>query len=127
MIVRSNTLVAKWGSGRRRDHTLLSNAPALVLVKLLLVASLNNRSVAPRPRQGHHHGLLEQLEALEFIDGSLSRLGFVKDHKGLALGLEVGLGDDINHIAVFGEDGAQGVLEGLWLDALLEIAYIDST
>lgn len=98
-----------------------------MLVKLLLVASLNNGSVAPRPRQGHHHGLLKQLEALEIVDGSLSRLGLVKDHKGLALGLEVGLGDDINDISVLGEDGAQGLLEGLWLDALLEIAYIDST
>ena len=110
-----------------RKHTLLSKAPALVLVKLFLVARLNNRGVAPRLRQSHQHGLLKQLEALEFFDGGLSRLGLVKDHKGLALCLEVGLGDNIDHIAVLGEDGAQGLLEGLWLDAFLEIAYIDST
>lgn len=127
MNVRSIPLVNESRLEYERKHTLLSNASALVLVKLFLVASLSNRSVAPRLRQGHQHGLLKQLEALKFLDGGLGRLGLVKDHKGLALGLEIGLGDDINHIAVLGEDGAQGLLERLWLDALLEIAYIDST
>lgn len=109
----------------KRGCTFLSNAPALVLVKLFLVASLDNRGVAPRLRHGHDHGLLEQLEALEFLDGGLGRLGLVKDHKSLALGLEIGLGDNVNHIAVLGEDGVQGLLERIWLDALLEIAYVD--
>lgn len=49
----------------------------------------------------------------------------VKHDEGLALGLEVRLHHNVNHVAIFGKDGAQCLLEGLRLDTLLEVAHID--
>lgn len=94
-------------------------------VKLLLVASLHHGGIAPGARQRKMHWLLEELEALDVLDGCLRRLGAVEDDKGLALGLEVRLGHDVNHVAIFGKDGAERFLERFRLDALLEVAYVD--
>jgi hypothetical protein len=96
-----------------------------VRVELVLVARLHHAGIAAGARQGNLHRLFEELEALNVVDGRLCRLGLVEDDKGLALGLEVGLGHDVNHVAILGEDGAQGLLERLGLDALLEITDVD--
>lgn len=104
----------------------LGHAPALVCVKLVLVARLEDRGVAPGPRQRQVHGLLEQLEALDLVDSGLGGFRLVEDDKGLALGLEVGLGDDVDDVAVLGEDGAQGLLENVGLNALFEVAHVDA-
>lgn len=95
-------------------------------VKLVLVARLEDGGVAPGPRQRQVHGLLEQLEALDLVDGGLGGFRLVEDDKGLALGLEVGLGHDVDDVAVLGEDGAQGLLENVGLDALFEVAHVDA-
>lgn len=94
-------------------------------VKLVFVARLHDGGVAARPRQRNLHRLVEQREALHLLDGRQGRLGLVEDHKGLALGLEVRLGHNVDHAAIFREDGAQRLLERLWLDALLEVAHVD--
>jgi hypothetical protein len=96
-----------------------------VCVKLVLVARLHHGGIAAGARQGELHRLLEKLKALNLVDGCLCRLGLVEDDKGLALGLQVGLGHDVDHVAILGEDGAQGLLERLGLDALLQIPDVD--
>lgn len=106
-------------------RTLLRHATALVRVKFVLVARLHHGGIAAGARHGDVHWLFEELEALHILDGSLRRLGLIKDDKGLALGLEVRLGHDINHVAILGKDGAQRLLEWLGLDALFQIADVD--
>lgn len=94
-------------------------------VKLLLVAGLHHGGIAPGASQRDHHRLVEQLEALHLLDGCHGRLRVLEHDKGLALGLQICLGHDIDHVTIFGEDGAQGLLEGFRFDALLEIAYVN--
>ncbi len=96
-------------------------------VKLVLVARLEHGGIAAGAGQGELHGLVEELEALDVVDGGEGGLGGVEDDKSLALGLEVRLGDDVNHVAILGEDGAQGLFKRLGLDALLEVADVHST
>lgn len=115
-----------WGPWEEGWRAFLGHAPALVRVKLFLVARLEDRGIAPGPRQRQVHGLLEQLEALDLVDSGLGGFRLVEDDKGLALGLEVGLGDDVDDVAVLGEDGAQGLLEDVGLDALFEVAHVDA-
>ena len=94
-------------------------------VKFVLVARLHHGGIATGARQRNLHRLFEELEALNLVDGRLCRLRLVEDDKGLALGFEVGLDHDVNHVAILGEDGAQGLLERLGLDTLLEITDVD--
>jgi hypothetical protein len=109
----------------REGRTLLCDAPALVGVEIFIAARLNHGGIAPGAGEGDLHRLVEELEALDIGDGGHGRLGGVKDDKGLALGLEVRLGHDVNHVAIFREDGVQGLLERFGLDALLEIADVN--
>lgn len=57
--------------------------------------------VASRLREVEEHRLLEELEALDLLDGALGGFYFVEDDESLALGLEVRLGDEVDDIAVF--------------------------
>lgn len=107
-------------------HTLLSDTSALVELELLVVAGLLNRGVASGASEGELHGLVEEVEALDLLDGLQGGLRLFKDDEGLALGLQVGLGDDVDDGAVFGEDGVEGGLEGFGLDALFEVAHVDT-
>lgn len=95
-------------------------------IKLLLVAGLFNGGITSSAGKGDLHGLLEQLEPLDFFDSREGGLGLVENNKCLALGLEVGLNNDIDHIAVLGEDGNEGFLERFGLDALFEVAHVDT-
>lgn len=97
-----------------------------MLLKLVLVAGAQHSRIAPRAGEGDNHGLLEELEALDLVDGLCSGLWVFKDDKGLALGLEVRLGDNVDNLSIVGEDGGQGLLEGLGLDPFFEVANIDT-
>lgn len=97
-----------------------------MVLKVVVVAAGLDGGIAARPGQGELHGLLEQLEALDLLDGAEGRLGLVEDDKGLALGLEVRLGDDVDDVAVLGEDDLEGLAQRLRLDALLEVADVDT-
>jgi hypothetical protein len=55
--------------------------------KFIIVAKGLDSHVALRLGQGYVHGLVKNLKALYFFDGGLRGLGFVKNDKGLALGL----------------------------------------
>ena len=94
-------------------------------IKLVLVARLQHGGIASGAGQRDLHRLVEELETVDVGDGGLGRLGGVENNKGLALGLEVGLGHDVNHVAIFRKDGAQGLLERFGLDALLQITDVN--
>lgn len=49
--------------------------------------------------------VVEEVEAVGLVDSLQSSLGAVVDDEGLALGLEVGLCDDLEDVSEFGEDG----------------------
>lgn len=82
--------------------------------------------VAPRPRDGHLHRLLEELESVDLLDRILGALQVVKDHEGLALGLEILLGYNVDDIAKLGEDDPQLVDDGFDLDPFFEILHVDT-
>lgn len=95
-------------------------------LELLVVACLLDRGVASGAGEGELHGLVEEVEALDFLYGLQGGLGLLEDDEGLALSLQVGLGDDVDDGAVLGEDGVEGGLERLRLDALLEVAHVNT-
>lgn len=107
------------------QHTLLRHTPALVRVKLLRASSTQHCGVAPGACQCDLHRLLEELKALDLLDGGVRRLGFVEDDKGLTFGLKICLGYNVNHIAKLGKDGAQCLLEPFGFDAFLQVADVN--
>ena len=106
--------------------TLLRDAPALVRVKLLLVASPEDGCVAPSPGEREVHGFVKELEALDLVDGGLGRFWVLKNNESLALGLQVRLGDDVDDVSILGENGTECLLERFRLDALLEITHVNT-
>lgn len=96
-------------------------------LELLFVAGALHRGIAAGAGEGELHGSAEQLEALDVVDGFLGCVDGVEDDEGLALGLEVGLGYDVDDVAIFGEQLGQGLLELLDLDRLLEVAAVYAT
>ena len=72
------------------------------------------------------HGLAENLEALDLLNRVGGRLCVLKDDKSLSFSLQVRLGDDLENISILGEDGGEGRFQGVNLDALLEVADVDS-
>jgi hypothetical protein len=72
------------------------------------------------------HRFLEELEALNFFDRSCGRRGIVEDDEGLAFGFEVGLRNEVDDVAVFGEDFAEGGFEFVDLYFFFEVADVDS-
>ena len=69
-----------------------------------------HRGVAFSPCIIQQHRLIEQLKPLDLLDRSLSSFGLVKDYKSLAFRFEVRLGDNVNDIAVLGENFGEGFL-----------------
>lgn len=53
-------------------------------------------------------------------------LGAVEDDKGLAFGFQVGFGDDVDDLAVLGEELGEGLFELLDFDALFEVADVEA-
>ena len=61
---------------------------------------------------------------MNLLDGSLGRFHLIEYYEGLALGLEVRLGDEIDDIAVFREDLRQRFFELVDFDPLLQVANL---
>jgi hypothetical protein len=106
--------------------TFLSKPSSLVRLKLIRITRTLHTRIAPRLGKGQLHGFLEQLEPLHLIYGLLRALGRVEDDECLALGSQIRLCDDVDDLAIFAEELAERLLELLDLDALLEIADVDS-
>lgn len=87
-------------------------------LELLFVSRAGDGGVAARSGKSDLHGLIEELEALDLLDGLEGGLGLVEDDEGLALGLQVGLGDNVDDVTILGEDGGQSFFERLGLHAL---------
>lgn len=96
------------------------------MLKLVVVPCSLDGGIASGPGQCDLHWLLEELEPLDLFDGLDGGLGVVEDHKCLALGLQVLLGDNVDDISIFGEDGLERLSERLRLDALLQVADVDT-
>lgn len=88
-------------------------------LQLLRATFAENSSITPSLRIIQNHRLVKELEAVHFINGASCGIDAVKDDKRLALGLQVGLCDNLEHIAEFREDLVQCDLELLNLDSLL--------
>lgn len=82
---------------------------ALVLLQLFLVALPLHRSIAPGLGKVEDHGLAEQFEAVDLVNGIGGALGRVEDDKGLSLALQTALRNNINHVSIFGKDLAQSL------------------
>lgn len=80
--------------------------------------------IAPRLGKVEQHRLLEELEPLNLLDGALGRFHLVEHDEGLALGLEVRLGDEIDDIAVFREYFRQRFFELVDFNPLLQVANL---
>jgi hypothetical protein len=63
---------------------------------------------------------------LDFFNRSCGGQGVVEDDKSLAFGFEVGLRDEVDNVAVFGEDFAEGRFEFVNLYLFFEVADVDS-
>lgn len=95
-----------------------------MVLELLVVANGLDGGVAAGAREGDLHGLVEELEALDLLHGAQGGLGAVEDDEGLALSLQVRLGDDVDDVAILGEDGLKRCAQRLGLNALLEVAHV---
>lgn len=111
----------------KNQHTHLSDTPPLVRLEILLGPVSFDGGVGPGAGQGQVDGLVKDLKALNLFYSALGGGWVVKDDKGLALGLEVGLGNNVDDVAVLGKDCRQRLLEHVGFDALLEVADIDTT
>ena len=79
-------------------------------LEFVVIAGALDGGIASGPGEGDLHGLIEQLETLDLFDGLKGGLGLFKYNEGLALGLQVRLGDDIDDVSILGEDGSQSGL-----------------
>lgn len=95
-------------------------------LKLLLVPLPLNRRITPRLRKVHLHRLPKQLEILDLLDRLLRARHIAEHHKRLPLRLQVGLGHDVDDLAVFTQELGERLLEGVDLDGLFEVLDVDT-
>jgi hypothetical protein len=72
--------------------------------------------------EGQGHGLVEQIEALQRIDGILRGIDRVEDDERLAFGFEILLGDNVDDFAEFAENVAQRGGQRGDFDAFVEVS-----
>lgn len=99
---------------------------SLVGLKLLFADIHRHGLVALGARQCQPHGLVKELESLDFVNGFLRTVRILKDDKSLTLGLEVLLGNNIDNIAKLGKDGSQSLGNRLDLDAFFKVLDVDT-
>lgn len=90
-----------------------------MVLELFVVAGRLDGSIASGSGQRDLHWLLEQLEPLHLLNGLDRGLGAVEDDKCLSFGFQVRLCDDVNDVAILGEDGLERLSQRLGFDALL--------
>lgn len=105
-----------------RILTFLGQPPALVHFELLLVPFALHRDITFGLCIVDYHRLVEELEALDLLQGQRSRFFAVIDYECLTLRLEVLLRDDFEDSSKLGEDFFERYLQLVDLDALFEIS-----
>lgn len=88
-------------------------------LQLLRATFAENGSITPGLRIVQNHRLVKELEAIHLFNSAGCGINAVIDDERLALGFQVGLCDDLEHIAELGEDLFQRDLELINLDLLL--------
>lgn len=73
-------------------------------LELVGVPGRAHGGVGPRARERDLHGLVEDGEAVDLVEGAGGGVGGVEDDEGLAFALEGRFGDDFEDAAVRGED-----------------------
>jgi len=81
-----------------------------------------HRHVRPRLGKVEMHLLVEDVEPLQFIDRILRRVDRVVDNEGLPLRLDILLRDDVDDVAILGEDLAERLDQKWDFRALVEVA-----
>lgn len=64
-------------------------------LQLIVAAFPLNCRITPGFRIVQDHGLVENIEAIDFLDGAGRGLDVIEDDEGLALGLEIRFCDDL--------------------------------
>ena len=91
-------------------------------LQFILPTLSQNRRIAPRLGEIQHHRLIKEVEPIDLINGIRSRLNAVEDDKCLALGLQIGLRDDVNDVAIFREDFLKRFFQLVDFDSFFEVA-----
>lgn len=91
----------------------------LVCFQVLLRPVYFDRLITPGASDSHTHGLVKELEAMNFLHGSLGALRVVKDDKGLAFGLEIRFRHNVDYIAKLLKDSPERRDKSVDLNALL--------
>lgn len=95
-------------------------------LKLILVARPLHTRITPRLGKRQLHRLVEQLEALHLLNRLLRALHAVEHNERLALRLQVRLRDNVDDLAIFGEQLGQRFFELGDFDVLFEVADVDA-
>lgn len=72
------------------------------------------------------HGFVEEFEAIDFFNRFGGGGWVVEDDEGLSFCFEVGFGDQVDDVAVFGEDFGEGFFQLVGFYALFEVFGVDS-
>jgi hypothetical protein len=72
-------------------------------LKLILIPRPLHTCITSRLRKSQLHRFIEELETLHLLDRLLRALHAIKHNKSLALRLQVRLCDNVNDLAIFGE------------------------
>ena len=80
-------------------------------LEVVCIALLQDSRITFGSRVIEDHGLIEELKALNLLDGTFGSLGFIEDDESLAFCLQVAFGNQVNHVAIFRKDFCESVLE----------------
>lgn len=95
-----------------------------MVLKLLLITAALDSSIGSGLRESELHRLLEELEALDFLDGLGGTVNAVEDDESLALGFQIRLCHNIDNFAIFREELSERFFQLIDLDALFEVTHI---
>lgn len=111
--------------GPERSHTFLRLPVSFVSLKLFLATVQGHGLVTTGSCERDSHGLVEQLEPLDFFNGIARAFCIIENDESLSFGLQILLDDNIDDIAKFGKQGSQGFSERFKLNALFQILDVN--
>lgn len=96
-------------------------------LKLLIPSIPQHSSIASRFRIVQNHRFIKEVEAVDFVNRAGGGFHVVEHNERLALGLQIGLRDDLDNVAIFREDLVQSDLQLIDFDSLFQVADLDIT